>query len=119
MTLTVANYTDALLAQIPEAKSVYDEHLEFYGELINHPFFGDLFQFTRNVYANGEIALFTRIIEFINQLALSTDDKLLNAVHLSFIAHVPYSPIDDAVQPLLNDAACEMYCAILDCEKAS
>ena len=116
--LTRENYLSNLLEQIPEFLPVYEEHIADNRDVLHYVLMGELFDFASSAYARREIILLARIVDFVNQLAISGDDDLRELVHVSFIEDVPYSPVDDAIRPLLNDTALDMYQAVVNFEPA-
>jgi hypothetical protein len=108
--LTKDNYIATLLAVVPEFEPVYQEHLaDNEGELLTHVLFGDLFDFALTAHQEGNSNLLVRIIRFINQVAGEGDEDMTEVAHVSFMEYVPSSPINEVIQPLLNEATATMY----------
>lgn len=102
------NYIGALLLAVPEFDAVYQEHIKFYGQRLDHPLFGELFRFMTAAYDRSDIDLVVRIVEFINQAAESKDKSLLEMLQLSFIQYLPNAEILALLKPMLNPQASQM-----------
>jgi hypothetical protein len=103
-----------LLECVPEFKPIFADDVAFNGEILSHGLFEALFKLTSKAYDEGNMELFKRVFDFINEAAMSDDEDVLGPVHISFMERVPYHPLNQAAKDLLNPAAREMYDAIVN-----
>lgn len=102
------NFPKFLMDAVPEFKPVFRENRrDNKGAILNHPLFGDLWQFTSDAHERGDLDVVRRVIGFINQAAESEDmEEYVNA---SFMWYLLDTPLDEFIRPLLNKAARRIY----------
>jgi hypothetical protein len=117
--LTQQNMIGALLYSVPEFEPLYQGHILLYQERLDHVLFGELFTFTKAAFEAGNVELVGRVIQFINQVALSSDDDLLDPLHTSFIEYLPRTDLssrafEQSVVAQLNIAALGLYQQVVE-----
>jgi len=80
-----------LLAQVPELRSVYDEHICANDELLPHVFFGDVTRYVVRQVRSGEAGLANpvgRILGVLEQCMVSGDEHVTELVVVSFVENL-------------------------------
>jgi hypothetical protein len=87
---------DRLLADVPEFREEYEEHLRFMdGELLLHVLFGDLTRFLVAAEAADDEVLVARCLASMDRLLREADQETQNLVRVSFVENLAWE--DDAV----------------------
>ena len=103
--ITKVNFTDVLLERIPEFADTYQEHLTRYDKVLLHVLFGDLSDFVAAAYERDQKDLVARVIDYINDAAISTDDNIRGMAQVSFLMHLPRFTGYEFMRSKLNDEA--------------
>ena len=104
--LNFFSFIKMLLESVPELKSVYDEHIDDYDELLEHVFMGDVTRFAETLYKrdpNSECLV--RLLSFLDKAFLTNDKKLQELISVSFLENL--SQDDECylgIKQLLSDA---------------
>jgi hypothetical protein len=80
-----------LLEQVPELRSVYDEHIHDNDELLPHMFFGDVTRYVVQQVHSGEMGPSTpvgRIFDSLERFMAFGDDQVKELVSVSFIENL-------------------------------
>src|SRR5688572_12927377 len=85
----VNSFITKLLKQVPSFQSVYDEHLEFYGELLPHVLLGELADYLSDAYRNGHFPTARDIVAIINHAVAFSGKELQGILRVSFLIHLP------------------------------
>lgn len=105
-----------LLAQIPELRPVYDEHMKRYDELLGHVFMGDVTRFIVSAYKRSTTdepdaeqwrQVLDRSLAFMEQALTMGDLYVEDIIQLSFVENLLPSSDDDliayrAIKPMLG-----------------
>lgn len=83
--VTEANFVNLLLNAAPELQSVVNEHLKANGDLLLHLLMGDIRLFAVAAFEAGEGEELDRILAFLDTALIEGDDRVNNAVALSFV----------------------------------
>jgi|HubBroStandDraft_6_1064221.scaffolds.fasta_scaffold69403_2 hypothetical protein len=81
-----------LIEEAPDLRSLYEEHLRDYGEILPHVFFGDLTRFVQEAFTRPpssparQIGL--KIIALLERAGSSDDEKLQELVSTSFLENL-------------------------------
>jgi len=104
--LNFLSFIKMLLENVPELKSVYDEHIDDYDELLEHVFMGDVTRFVEKLYKsdpNSECLI--RILNFIDKAFLAEDKKLQELISVSFLENLSQDEESYlGIKQLLSDA---------------
>ncbi len=109
--LNFLSFIKMLLENVPELKSVYDEHIDDYDELLEHVFMGDVTRFAESLYRrdpNSECL--TKLFNFIDKAYLTEDKKLQELISVSFLENLSQNEESYlGIKQLLSDALrCEL-----------
>jgi hypothetical protein len=83
--ITQERFTLELLEAVPEARSTVDEHLADYAELLLHLLMSDLLRLAVGTYHRDERDVTKRLLAFVDRALREGDDRVENAVCVSFI----------------------------------
>ncbi len=81
-----------VIEEAPDLRSLYEEHLRDYGDIIPHVFFGDLTRYVQGAFSGlpsspaRQISL--KIIALLERAMLSDDEKLHELVSTSFLENL-------------------------------
>jgi hypothetical protein len=93
MSVTEATFADQLVAEVPEARAVVDEHLlDQDGELLLHLLMSDLLRFVVQKFHGGERDVARRCLDFVDRALRDGDEGVANAVAVSFVEDVGSGP---------------------------
>jgi hypothetical protein len=76
---------DELVADVPELRPAWEEHLADNGEALPHVFMGDVARFAKGVGDGGDEALRARLAVALEKLAASEHEGVVNLIHVSFV----------------------------------
>jgi len=88
---TTIECVNQLLQQAPELRSVYDEHIHNYDELLPHVFFGDMTRYVVwqvRLGATGPASPVGRILRALEQCLASGDEPVAELIVVSFIENL-------------------------------
>jgi hypothetical protein len=108
--VTEDNFLELLSAAVPEAVPLVDEHLADYdGDLLIHLLTSDLLRFATAAFGSGELLTSEKVLTFVGSALDDGDERVKNAVAVSFVEHVGAWPgetpefIDTWPASLLNE----------------
>lgn len=90
--LSSAEFPVVLLADVPSAGTVVDEHLAEHGGLLIHLLLPDLLRFAATRFADQDIETSGRLLETVDRAFREGDDHLVNAIAVSFVEDVGVFP---------------------------
>lgn len=90
--ITEAAFVERLLAAVPEAQQVADEHFADYGGLLLHLLMADLLRFSARAFSSGDHETAAKLLEFMSSAFENGDDRVENAVAVSFVENVGALP---------------------------
>jgi len=88
VSLTGGQLVVGLVVAVPEASGVIADHLDDYDALLLHLLAADLLRFTVAAWDNGDRALASRSLAFVDLALREGDEQVVNALCVSFIENV-------------------------------
>ena len=87
--LSFLSFIKLLLENVPELKSVYDEHIDDYDEFLEHVLMGDVTRFAEVLYKNDPNSeCLVRLLSFLDKAFLTKDKKLQELISVSFLENL-------------------------------
>ena len=91
--VTQLNFVDRLLAAVPEIGPVVHEHLaDNDGKVLLHLLVADVLRFSVGAFASGDRDGAARVLTFMSAAFENADDKVDNAIAVSFVEDVGSFP---------------------------
>ncbi len=85
----MASFVESLIKDVPDLKSVYDEHISDNDELLGHVFMGDVTRFVENLYnENANSGSLTNILHLFDKAYSSNDECLQGLISVSFLENL-------------------------------
>ncbi len=79
-----------LADKIPALKPVFDDHLDYYEELLPHVFFGDVTRFSEDCFkSGGDIEALQQLLDILDANLADGHVDVQNLIAASFIEHHP------------------------------
>jgi hypothetical protein len=114
MSASTESFVQDLVTRFPSIRPIYDEHLDDnFGELLPHPFCGDLTRWIVNLYSgNSGIEdadkQLRAILDFLELSYLEGDDDIKELISVSILENMPSTGEDnvgirDLLGPMLAD----------------
>lgn len=83
--ITHDDFIDELKVEVPESDGLVAEHLADNDELLLHPLMSDLLRLVVSTFSEGRTGVTDRLLAFVDRCLREGDDKVVNAVCVSFI----------------------------------
>jgi hypothetical protein len=81
-----ADFVDALVARVPAARALVDEHLDDqFGELLIHMLMADVSRLALSAFQQGDASTANAVLAVVDEALRTGDDALINAVQVSFV----------------------------------
>ena len=86
-----------LLQRVPEFQHTFDEDIALFGDIINHAFMADLYDFVLQLYSKHlshaddkkSLDVVTRALGYLEEAMASHDQRVPELVSLSFLEGLP------------------------------
>ncbi|WP_256796451.1 hypothetical protein [Terrabacter sp. Ter38] len=83
--ITHTDFVDQLKAEVPESSGLVAEHLVDNDELLLHLLMSDLLRLVASTFSEGRTTVTDRLLAFVDRCLREGDDKVVNAVCVSFV----------------------------------
>jgi hypothetical protein len=83
-----------LIAEVPEFRGRYEEHLLVFEDALPHLLFGELSRFTLEAYGRHDSELVVRILDLMERFKHDGDKETRNLVDASFIENIAPADVD-------------------------
>ena len=88
------DFVQRLVEQIPAIKLIYDEHLDYFGELLPHVFFGELTRWLLSLFSsvprsqNVETQLWA-VLNYLEQSFIMEGEEIKELIAVSILENLP------------------------------
>ena len=111
--LTYENIFEIIVKEIPEFKSVYDEHILDYEELLPHVLMGDFTRFVVNMYEESKSTnenkycfdVFLKALSIVEAAMNSIDINLQELISVSFLENVLGEELSNEIKLHLGESS--------------
>ncbi len=85
----ITSFVESLTKSVPDLKSVYDEHISDYDELLGHVFMGDVTRFIEQLYnENPSSTSLTELFKLFDKAFSLNDEYLKEVISVSFLENL-------------------------------